>query len=44
MSRFLGGAEIEAEEFADMPALETESEAESEDSEYANLFVTIVLG
>jgi hypothetical protein len=32
-----GGAEIEAEEFADMPPLETESEAESKDSEYANL-------
>jgi hypothetical protein len=32
-----GGAEIEAEEFANMPPLETESEAESEDSEYADL-------
>jgi hypothetical protein len=33
----LGGPEIEAEEFAEMPPLETESEMESEDSKYVDL-------
>jgi hypothetical protein len=33
----LGAPKIEAEEFAEMPPLETESETESEDSEYVDL-------
>jgi hypothetical protein len=33
----LGGPEIEAEEFAEMPPLETESETESKGSEYVDL-------
>jgi hypothetical protein len=33
----LGGPEIEAEEFADMPPLETERETESKGSEYVDL-------
>jgi hypothetical protein len=33
----LGGPEIEAEEFAEMPPLKTESETESEDNKYVDL-------